>query len=136
MDNLEELRSAYREWDESRGADPCVWLDLMADDVVLRSIADGSAGMEFSAPRQGIAEAAQYFAELTRAWEMLYFVVDDLFSAGDRAVMVGRCAWRYRATGKEVASPTAHIWRFRDEKIVSFEEFYDTARALAATVRD
>jgi ketosteroid isomerase-like protein len=42
----------------------------------------------------------------------------------------------YRKTGIVVESPKADVFRFRDGLIVEFFEFFDTARALAATRSD
>ena len=132
MSNADKLRQAYQVWHDTRGANGSVWLDLFADDVVLRSLADGASGMKFSAPRTGKAAAEHYLAELAREWEMEYFKTDDFIADGDRVAVVGRCAWRYRDTGKTAESPVVTIWRFRDGKVVEFMEFYDTAKAFAA----
>ena len=78
--NVEKLRYAYKAWHDSRGASVPVWLDLVADDVVLRSVADGAPGMEFSAPRRGRAELQHYFAGLARDWEMIHYTADEFFT--------------------------------------------------------
>ena len=89
--------------------------------------------MEFSAPRGGKAEFAAYFKAIARDWEMLDHTADEFVVEGDRVAVMGRCAWRHRGTGKAVASPMAQFWRFRDGKVIEFFEFYDTAKAMAAT---
>ena len=134
--NVEELRSAYRAWEDSRGTDPSRWIRLFADDIKVRSIADGAPGMEFSMPREGLAQASEYFEHITRDWEMLSCAAEEFIEQGDRLVVVGSCAWRSRATGKAAESPFVHLWRFRGARAVEFREFYDTARAIAATVPD
>jgi hypothetical protein len=68
--------------------------------------------------------------------EMVCYAADKLIADGDRAVMLGRCAWRYRKTGTTAESLTAHTWRFRAGLAVEVIEFYDTAAALAATRPD
>jgi ketosteroid isomerase-like protein len=104
--------------------------------VAVRSLADGDAAMKFSAPRNGRAEMQHYFADLAEQWEMLEFHADEIICEGDRVVMLGRCAWRCRATGKVAQSPVAQFWRFRDGLAVEFFDFYDTARAFAAAAPD
>lgn len=133
MSNVDKLKPAYQAWNDSRGQGPAVWLDLFADDVEMRSLADGASGMEFTSVRKGLAEAREFFAGVTKDWEMIYFSADDFITEGDRVVMIGRCSWRHRGTGKAVESPILHVWRFRDGKAVEFFECFDTARALAAT---
>ena len=64
---------------------------------------------------------------------MMEFEVDHFVSQGDRVVMMlGRCAWKYRKTGKVVWTQKADSWRFENGKAVEFFEFYDTAQVLAA----
>lgn len=133
MDQVEKLKRAYARWGETRGASVADWMELLADDVRLRSLADGAAGMEFSAPRGGKAEVEAYFRGIARDWEMLDHTAEEFVVEGDRVAVMGRCAWRHRGTGKAVTSPMAQFWRFRDGKVVEFFEFYDTARAMAAT---
>jgi ketosteroid isomerase-like protein len=66
---------------------------------------------------------------------MVSFEVERLIDGGDDIVMVGRCAWRNKATGRVVESPKVDIHSFRDGKVVRFQEVFDTlgfARALGA----
>jgi len=43
-ENVARLNDAYRQWHESKGGSVQTWLDLMADDVSVRSLANGGAG--------------------------------------------------------------------------------------------
>jgi hypothetical protein len=38
-DNVAKLANAYRQWHETKGRSEQVWLDLMADDIKIRSLA-------------------------------------------------------------------------------------------------
>jgi uncharacterized protein len=72
-----------------------------------------------------------------RDWEMISYDVDRFIvgEGGDEIVMVGRCGWRNKATGKVADIPKVDIHTFRDGKVVRFQEVYDTlgfARALGA----
>ncbi len=129
----QQLMVAYQAWHDSRGQAVDAWLPLFDDDVVIRSLADGGAGMEFSAPRRGIGNAEQFLKDVTRDWEMLHFTPEEIIREGDHVVMRGKCGWRFKATGKEVESVTIQFWKFRDGKVIEFSEFYDTAKAFAAT---
>ncbi|MBX9580610.1 MAG: nuclear transport factor 2 family protein [Gemmataceae bacterium] len=136
MTNVDRLKAAFAAWHHSRGADHQVWLDLAADGFVLRSVADGRPGMEFSATRTGRGAVLDYFAGLAADWEMLHYSADEFVADGDRVVVIGRCGWRHRRTGKPVESPTVTLWRFRDGRAVEVFEMYDTAKAIAATQPD
>lgn len=133
---IEKLRVAYRRWFDTRGGSADDWMELMADDVQLRSLAGGAAGMEFSAPRSGKAALAGYFSSLVADWEMLEHAAEEFVVDGDRVAMFGRCEFRHRRTGKTARSPLIHRIVFRDGLIVEFSEFYDTAKAFAAATPD
>jgi ketosteroid isomerase-like protein len=136
MTNIDRLRKAYQAWHDSRGTDTAAWLDLLGDDVALQSLGGGHADMAFTAPKRGKDQARDYLAGLARDWEMQFFHADEYIGHGDRVVMVGRCAWKHRHTGKVAESPIAHVWRFADGKATDFYEFFDTARAFAAARGD
>ena len=132
LENVAKLRQAYRLWNDTCGGSVQHWLDLMAADVTVRSIADGAPGMAYTKANHGKAEAALYFAGVA-AWEMIHFTPAEFIAEGDRVVVLSTVAFRHRQTGKVAESPKADVFRFRDGEIVEFFEFFDTARALAAT---
>ena len=74
----------------------------------------------------------EYFQTVARDWEMIDFQVNRLIDGGDDVVMVGRCAWRNRATGKVVETPKVDVWRFAQGKAVSFLEMFDSLAFVRA----
>jgi ketosteroid isomerase-like protein len=58
--------------------------------------------------------------------------MNDFIAQRDRVVVIGRVAWRNKATGKVADTPKVDIWRFQDGKAVDMIEFYDTVRSFAA----
>jgi ketosteroid isomerase-like protein len=133
-ENVAVLKEAYAAWAGQKGADCGCWVNIMADDASLASLADGAPEMAFTASRVSKAGVLGYLEELTRDWEMVSFDMDDYIAEGDRVVVIGRVAWRNKATGKVADTPKVDIWRFRDGRVVEFNEFYDTARSYAAAV--
>jgi ketosteroid isomerase-like protein len=133
---MAKLRAAYKEWHDTRGASSATWMGLMADDIHMRSIADGAPGMEFSAPRKGKHTVHDYFAALNAEWEMLHHTPEVFLVDGDRVAVFGKCAYRNRKTGKTAESHIANLWKFRDGHAVEYFEMYDTARAFAAATPD
>lgn len=131
--NVAALRAGYRLWSERDPEAVAYWMNLLADDVSWRSLADGAAGMEFSRACHCKADVARYFEELARDWDMNHFTVDEFLAQGDRVVVLARCGWTHKRTGTAVESPKVDVFRMRDGKIVEFAEYYDTAKALAAT---
>ena len=133
---VEKLRHAYQQWHDTRGKSVEAWLELMADDLEMRSAADGAPGMEFSAPRKGKAAAHDYFSGLDADWEMIHYTVHQIIADGDQVAVCGVCAFRNRKTGKAAESHVANRWRFRNGLAVEYFELYDTAKAFAAATPD
>ncbi len=131
-DNVALLKEAYAQWSGQKGADCGCWIEIMADDISLGSIANGAPEMPFSASRSSKAQILDYLDELRRDWDMVSFDMNDFIAQGDRVVAIGQVAWRNKATGKVAETPKVDVWRFRDGRAVQFMEFYDTARAFAA----
>ena len=132
-ENVEKLRQAYQLWNDTRGASVDHWLGLLDDDVVLRSVADGVDGLDFMTHRKGLGEARDYFTGLAADWEMVHFTPKEFVAQGNRVVMIGECAFRNRRTGKVASSAKADVFTFREGRVVEVMEFFDTARASAAT---
>jgi ketosteroid isomerase-like protein len=131
-ENVATLKNAYAEWAGKKASDPSCWTSIMAEDVELRSLADGAPGVGFSQARHGLAEAKKYLEELTRDWEMISYEVEDYVAQGDCVVAIGSTTWRNEKTGKAVSTPKVDVWRMRNGKIVAFAEYFDTAKVLAA----
>jgi hypothetical protein len=130
--NVELLRKAYGLWSETRGGSSDHWLDICAERIAFGSLAQGPEAVPYMAAFQRRDELKEYFAGLSRDWEMMEFEVEHFVAQDDRVVMLGRCAWRYRKTGKVVWTQKADSWRLDGGKAVEFYEFYDTAQVLAA----
>jgi ketosteroid isomerase-like protein len=131
-ENVARLKDAYRQWHESKGGSVQAWLDLMADDVSVRSLANGGAGAEFTSEIRSKADFKRYFDGLLGEWEMINYRTGEFIAEGDWVAMRGSTAWKNRATGRVVDTPKADFWRFRDGKVVEFHEFYDTAALFDA----
>jgi ketosteroid isomerase-like protein len=126
------LREAYAAWSESKGTD-YQWLELLADDVEMRSVLTPELPDDFAAPpRRGKAGAMEYVQTLGRDWEMIEFVCDRFIDAGDDVVMVGHCAWRNRTTGKVVDTPKVDVWHFEGGRATSFLEMFDSLAFVRA----
>jgi ketosteroid isomerase-like protein len=131
-ENVAMLRDAYAAWAQSRGKDCECWMNILADDASLASLADGAPEMAFSAQRTSRDQIRGYLDDLARDWDMVSFDMNDFIAQGDRVVVVGRVAWRNKATGKVAETPKVDVWRLENGKAVDFAEFYDTARSYAA----
>jgi len=133
--NIDLLKQAYARWHDSKGGSADEWLKICADNIAFGSLAQGqAAGARYLTAYQGSGALKDYFAGLTRDWEMIEYVAEQFVAQGDRVVMLGRCTFRYKNTGKVVSTPKCDSWRFADGKAVEFYEYYDTAQVHAAAV--
>jgi len=129
----QRLREAYALWSDSKGATSGHWLALLGDEIEMRSVLTPDLPDELAAIRHSRLEASDYFQTIARDWEMIEFTVQRMVDGGDDVVMIGRCAWRNRATDVVVETPKVDVWRFAGGRAVSFLEMFDSlafARAL------
>lgn len=134
MDYVSKLREAYESWDTSKGTNHEKWLELMSDNVVFRSLAGGSPGLEFTKECHSKEDVRGYFEGLAKDWEMLHYTPEQYIAEGDNVVVRGTCGWKNKHTRNIVQTPKADFFRFKDGKIIEFFEFYDTAKAIAGTI--
>ena len=134
--NVEVLKQAYRRWSETKGGNSEEWLAICAERIAFGSLAHGPAAAPYMTAYHSRDLLKEYFEGLGRDWEMMEFNADHFVAQGDRVVMLGRCAWRFRKTDKVVWTQKADSWRFAEGKAVEYFEFYDTAQVLAATTPD
>jgi uncharacterized protein len=131
-DHVAILKDAYAQWVESRGSDCECWMNIIADDVSLGSLAEGSPEVPFTARRTSKSGVRAYLDALMRDWEMISHAMNDFIAQDDRVAVIGRAIWRHKGTGKVADTRKVDIWRFRDGKVVDFEEYYDTAGLISA----
>ena len=129
---VERLREAYSEWSDSKGQSVDHWMDLLSDEIEMRSVLAPELPDDLAAHRTSKTDAMEYFATLSRDWEMIAFDCDRFIADEDDVVMVGRCAWRNRATGKIVDTPKVDIWHFENGRAVSFLEMFDSLAFMRA----
>ncbi|MFN3726320.1 MAG: nuclear transport factor 2 family protein [Allosphingosinicella sp.] len=130
---INQVADAYRTWRESRGSNVDEVIDMMADEVEMRSVLDPGLPDDLAADRKTREEARQYFEVLSRDWEMIDYPQEKIVANGDTVVWIGRCHWRHKASGREINSPKVDIWTFRDGKAVKFMEMFDSL-GFASTV--
>lgn len=128
----QRLREAYALWSASKGATSGHWLELLGDEIEMRTVLSSDLPDDLAATRFTKLGAMEYFQTVSRDWEMIEFQVNRFVDGGDDVVMVGRCVWRNRATGKMVETPKVDVWRFAKGKAVSFLEMFDSLAFVRA----
>jgi ketosteroid isomerase-like protein len=131
--NVDILKAAYRRWHDSKGHSSDEWLKICADNIVFGSLAQGQpAGARYLTTYSSRDALKDYFGGLARDWDMIEYIPEHYVAQGDRVVMLGRCAWRNKKSGKVVTTPKCDAWRFANGKAVEFYEYFDTAQVHAA----
>jgi ketosteroid isomerase-like protein len=131
--NVEILKAAYTRWSDTKGESVDDWLKICADDIDFGSLAQGAAPkVRYLTSYTNRDALKEYFGGLARDWQMIDYVPENFVAQGDRVVMLGRCSWRFKKTGKVVQTKKAASWRFADGKAIEYFEYYDTAGVLAA----
>ncbi|MEA3046618.1 MAG: uncharacterized protein QOJ53_950 [Sphingomonadales bacterium] len=128
----ERLRDAYALWSDSRGTASDQWIDLLAETIEMRTVLTADLPDDLAATRRSRAGALEYFQTLARDWEMIEFRAERFVDGGDEVVMVGRCAWRNRATGRIVDTPKVDVWQFENGKAICFLEMFDSLAFVRA----
>jgi ketosteroid isomerase-like protein len=123
---VDRVRHAYEQWHETKGQSAELFLDLLHEDVRMRSVLNPPELHPLADARIGIDLAREYLTSLTVNMEMIDFPTHQVIVDGDTIVWVGSCRWRDRKTGREAATPKVDIWHFRDGKCVSLMEMFDT----------
>ncbi|MEI9927667.1 MAG: nuclear transport factor 2 family protein [Sphingomonas sp.] len=123
---VDRLRHAYQQWHETKGASSDLFLDLLADEIVMRTVLNPAEPHPMAQERIGIEHARDYLDSLVLNLEMLEFPTEEIVAQGDTVVWIGSCHWRDPRSGREARTAKADIWRFRDGKAVSVMEMFDT----------
>ena len=66
------------------------------------------------------------FNRLGSEWIDYKFTPEDYVDADDKVVAYGTYTGTYKLTGKVFKARVAHVWKLKDGKIISFEQFVDS----------
>jgi ketosteroid isomerase-like protein len=128
------LKGLYKRWAETKGGNADEIVDLLADDVVWRSIANGLHGLNFAKEPLTKPNVRSYFENLGKDWELVFFDIERIIAQNHTVVVIAECSFRHRRTGKSFMSPKVDIWDFKRGKVVGFFEFFDTASAIRSAL--
>lgn len=66
------------------------------------------------------------FSRLGSEWIDYKFTPEDYVASDDKVVAFGTYTGTYKITGKSFKARVAHIWKLKQGKILSFEQFVDS----------
>lgn len=66
------------------------------------------------------------FSRLGSEWINYKFTPEDYVANEDKVVAYGTYTGAYKITGKTFEARVAHVWKLKEGKIISFEQFVDS----------
>jgi ketosteroid isomerase-like protein len=84
-------------------------------------------GLPYAGSATGPEGVAAFFKKLTESEEVTRFEAREYFTNGDAVVALGFEECRSRRTGKTMSTDWAMIFRVRDDQVIHWESFFDTA---------
>ena len=73
------------------------------------------------------------FARIGAEWNGFAAVPEELLDAGDAVVALGRYRGTHKATGRSMNAQMVHVWRVKDGKAISFQQYADTLQVARIT---
>lgn len=127
--NVDLLRSLYEAFARGDGATVLGGMDpgITWNEAENFPYADGNPYVGPMAVAEGI------FARIAAEWDAFRVAPEEFLDAGDTVVALGRYSGTYRATGKTINAQFAHVWRVREGRVTAFQQYADTAQAVAVT---
>lgn len=76
------------------------------------------------------------FMRIGSEWDKFAAIPEEYVSEGDTVVALGTYNCTYKATGKSFNAPFTHVWKFRNGRVIAFQQYTDTAAFQGALVSD
>ena len=126
--NLELVRATYEGTSEENGRN---LLAALAPDAEWTEAAGFPYAGTYKGPENIIAGV---FHRLATEWTGYSAKVHTFLEDGDRVAAFGVYSGTYNPTGKSFSASFAHLYQVKDGKIVSMEQYVDSAMVRAAMV--
>ena len=125
MGNVQMVRDLYEAF--GQGDVPTV-LGAMDPDVQWREAEGNPYQMSGAAWVGPDAILQNLFVKLGADWDGFTVQPKDFHDAGDTVVVEGRYTGTHKATGKILDAQYCHVFKIRNGKLTSFQQFVDTAQ--------
>jgi uncharacterized protein len=79
----------------------------------------------------GKEQVPRFFAAISESVDVTAFNPLEFVAQGDTVVSLGEFGCRVRATGKSALTRWVFIWKLRDGRVTSYEQFHDPTLAAA-----
>ena len=122
MNNAELMRGMYSSF--ASGDVPAV-LGLFDPEISWTEAAGFPYAGTYIGPN---AVLEKVFMRLATEWDGFAAVPDEIVDGGETVVALGNYSGSFKATGKSMRVPFAHVYKLKDGKIVSFVQHTDTLK--------
>ncbi len=121
MTNLEIIKSTYEgKTSEENGRN-------LASYVAATISWTEAKGFPYAGTYIGLENVTKnVFSRLGSEWIGYKFTPEDYVANDDKVVAYGTYTGTYKLTGKSFEARVAHVWKLKDSKIISFEQFVDS----------
>ena len=68
------------------------------------------------------------FVRIGAEWDGFTITIQKIHDAGEYVIIEGRYTGTYKPSGKKLDSQLCHVWRVQDGKLVSFQQYLNTAQ--------
>ncbi len=124
MSNVQTIQAAYAAFANN---DPSVLFGAMAPDIQWQEaqgnpLADRNPYVGAQAVGDGV------FGRLLAAIDNFSAVPDRFVDGGDDVIVLGHYGGTMKHSGTKLDAPFCHVYRFTGDRIVSFQQYTDTAQ--------
>lgn len=121
MTNLEIIKSTYEgKTSEENGKNLAKYV---AENISWTE----AKGFPYAGTYIGLASVSKnVFSRLGSEWLNYKFTPEDYVANEDKVVAYGTYSGTYKVTGKYFEARVAHLWKLKEGRIVSFEQFVDS----------
>ncbi len=124
MSNVQTIQAAYAAFANN---DPSVLFGAMAPDIQWQEaqgnpLADRNPYVGAQAVGDGV------FGRLLAAIDNFSAVPDRFVDGGDDVIVLGHYGGTMKHSGAKLDAPFCHVYRFTGDRIVSFQQYTDTAQ--------
>ncbi|MNF91162.1 SnoaL-like domain protein [compost metagenome] len=127
MTNIEIVKSTYEgKTSEENGQNLAKYI---AEDISWTE----AKGFPYAGTYIGLENVTKnVFSRLESEWIDYKFTPEDYVAGDDKVVAYGTYSGIYKITGKSFEARVAHIWKLKEGKIISFEQFVDSKPVIEA----
>jgi hypothetical protein len=124
--NIDLVRRGY----EAFGRGDLAGLLSLFDEQI-KWVTPGPTDLPTAGTRRGRDSVQQFFGTLAELFDFQRFEPKEFIAQGDRVIVLGEDTVRLKATGAVFDLEWAHAFSVKNDKIVTFNEYLDTAAIVA-----